>query len=143
MVASNGVTAAADEAARGRQGSNSDEFSDRRDPTQATQRTNSATPRYRKTDRRQAPKAMLAEPIEITKFFANRKGDVVVIAIRQIEGGPPFLDVRKFFTDENGVLRPTKKGVSLAIIRAPDLAQRHRQSRRNSATPRLPERRRR
>ncbi|MGP0083603.1 MAG: PC4/YdbC family ssDNA-binding protein [Steroidobacteraceae bacterium] len=76
---------------------------------------------HRKTDRRQAPKPALTEPIEVKKFFANRKGDIVVVAIRQMEDGPPFLDIRKFFTDENGVMRPTKKGVSVAIIRAPDL----------------------
>jgi len=80
-----------------------------------------ATHRYRKTDRQQTPKPALAEPIEVTKFFANRKGDIVVIAIRQIEDGPPILDIRKFFTDENGIMRPTKKGVSVAIIRAPDV----------------------
>jgi len=121
MGASNGVTAAAEQTARDRQDSPRDEFADRRDPTQATQRTNHATHRYRKTDRRQAPKPALSEPVEVKKFFANRRGDVVIIAIRQIEGGPPVLDVRKFFTDEAGVLRPTKKGVSVAIIRAPDL----------------------
>lgn len=77
--------------------------------------------RYRKTDRRQAPKPALTEPIEVSKFFANRKGDIVVIAIRQIDDGPPFLDIRKFFTDENGITRPSTKGLSVAIIRAPDL----------------------
>lgn len=77
--------------------------------------------RYRKTDRRQAPKLTLAEPIEVKKFFCNRKGDIVVISICQIEDGPPFLDIRKFFTDKNGIMRPTRKGLSLAIIRAPEL----------------------
>jgi hypothetical protein len=115
------VTAAAEQTARDRQDSPRDEFADRRDPTQATQRTNPATHRNRKTDRRQAPKPALPEPIDVKKFFANRKGDIIVIALRQLEGGPPFLDIRKFFTDENGVMRPTKKGVSVAIIRAPDL----------------------
>jgi hypothetical protein len=78
-------------------------------------------PRYRKTDRRQAPKPALTAPIEVMKLFANRTGDVVVIAIHQIEGGPPILDIRKFVTDEAGVMRPTTKGLAVAIVRAPDL----------------------
>ena len=77
---------------------------------------------HRKTDRRRtSERPTLTEPIEVKKFFANRKGDIVVIAIRQIEDGPPILDIRKFFTDGSGITRPTKKGLSIAVIRAPDL----------------------
>jgi hypothetical protein len=111
--ASNGVTAAAEQTARDRQDSNRDEFADRREASQATENTVAATHRYRKTSRRQAPKPTLAEPVLVAKFHANRRGDIVVIALRQIEDGPPILDIRKFFTDENGIMRPTKKGVSV------------------------------
>ena len=40
---------------------------------------------------------MPIEPIEIGKFFKNRKGDFVVVQIKQFEGFT-FLDVRQFFT---------------------------------------------
>ncbi len=99
-------------------GTDRSELEDRRDTSSTAA---AATHPYRKTDRRQAPKPALTEPVEIKKFYANRKGDVVVIAIRQIEDGQPFLDIRKFFIDQSGIMRPTKKGVSVAIIRAPDL----------------------
>src|SRR5690348_11917380 len=106
MGSLNGVTAAAEDAARDRQDSKSDEFSDRRNATQAGP-SQAATHHHRKTDRRRTTsRPTLAEPIEVKKFFANRKGDVVVIAIRQIEDGPTILDIRKFFTDASGITRP-------------------------------------
>ena len=81
-----------------------------------------ATHRYRKTDRRQAPKrAVLPEPIEIGKFFANRGGDVVIVSLREFEGAL-LLDIRKHYADGDGFLRPTKKGIAVAIRRLPDLA---------------------
>jgi hypothetical protein len=61
--------------------------------------------RRRLPNRCPAPKPALAEPVEVKTSFANCKGDIVVIALRQLEGAP-FLDIRKFFTDENGIVRP-------------------------------------
>lgn len=116
MSALNGVTAAAGLTARDRQGSNHDEFA-----TQATHRPAVAT-HYRKTNRRQAPKpAVLPEPIEVAKFFANRKGDVVIVSLREFEG-MPLLDIRKHYADGSGFLRPTRKGIAVVIRRLPDLA---------------------
>jgi hypothetical protein len=37
--------------------------------------------------------------------------------------GHPLVDVRKFFTDDDGCLVPTKKGLAIAIARLPDLAR--------------------
>jgi Transcriptional Coactivator p15 (PC4) len=63
----------------------------------------------------------LTEPIEIGKFFKNRKGDIVVVTIKQFEG-VIFADIRQFFTGEDGVMRPTKKGVALSVRKLEDLA---------------------
>jgi hypothetical protein len=60
-------------------------------------------------ERNSAPSPALA-PIEIGRFNKNQKGDFVVVQIKQFEGFT-FLDVRQFFTGEDGKSFPTKKGV--------------------------------
>ena len=63
----------------------------------------------------------LTEPIEIGKFFKNRKGDFVVVQIKQFEG-ITFLDIRQFFTSEDGKSVPTKKGVAIGLRKLEELA---------------------
>jgi hypothetical protein len=63
----------------------------------------------------------LREPIEVGKFFKNRKGDVVVVQIKEYEGFV-FCDIRQFFQDETGVSRPSKKGIAIGLRRLEDLA---------------------
>jgi len=63
----------------------------------------------------------LSEPIEIGKFFKNRKGDFVVVQIKQFEG-ITFLDIRQFFTSEDGKSVPTKKGVAIGLRKLEELA---------------------
>jgi len=62
----------------------------------------------------------LPEPIEIGKFFKNRKGDVIVVQIKQFEG-VVFADARQFFTDSDGISRPTKKGLAISLRQLPEL----------------------
>jgi hypothetical protein len=64
----------------------------------------------------QRPK--LSEPIEVGKFFKNRKGDIVVVQLKEYEG-VAFCDVRQFFTDDNGITRPTKRGVAVGFTASP------------------------
>jgi hypothetical protein len=61
------------------------------------------------------------QPIEIGKFFKNRKGDFVVVQIKQFEG-TTFLDIRQFFTAEDGKSFPTKKGVAIGLHKLEELA---------------------
>jgi hypothetical protein len=63
----------------------------------------------------------LPEPIEIGKFFKNRKGDIVVVQIKEFEGAT-FLDIRQFFTGDDGVSRPTKKGIAIGLRKLDELA---------------------
>jgi hypothetical protein len=65
---------------------------------------------------------MPAEPIVVAEFWANRNGEAVRVQLKEFSGRP-LLDVRKFFTDPNGKLVPTKKGLAIAIARLPDLAR--------------------
>jgi Transcriptional Coactivator p15 (PC4) len=75
-----------------------------------------ATPRQQ-SERR----PRLAEPVVIVEFWANRRGESIRIQLREFEGHT-ILDVRKHYTAADGVLRPTKKGISLAVARLPELA---------------------
>ena len=63
---------------------------------------------------------MITEPIEIGKFFKNRKGDFVVVAIKEFQG-ITYLDIRQFFTSEDRKSFPTKKGVAIGLRRLEEL----------------------
>jgi hypothetical protein len=63
----------------------------------------------------------IAEPIvEIGRFFKNRKGDFVVVQLKQFEG-VVFADARQFFTASDGISRPTKKGLAVSLRHLPEL----------------------
>jgi len=63
----------------------------------------------------------VTEPIEIGKFPKNRKGDFVVVAIKEFQG-ITYLDIRQFFTSEDGKSFPTKKGVAIGLRKLEELA---------------------
>ena len=60
-------------------------------------------------------------PIEVAKFWANRRGEAVIASLREYKGAL-VIDVRKHFTADDGRLRPTAKGVALAVGKLPALA---------------------
>jgi hypothetical protein len=62
------------------------------------------------------------EPIEIGKFFKNRKGDVIVVQIKSFQR-IVFCDIRQFFQNEAGVNCPTKKGVAVSLRKLDELAR--------------------
>jgi hypothetical protein len=64
----------------------------------------------------------LPEPIEIAKFFKNRRKDVIVVSLSTYEGRN-IVDVRQHFHNEKGQMRPTSKGVAVVVLRLPDLAK--------------------
>jgi hypothetical protein len=84
-------------------------------PAKATLADTTAAPR----GARRTPK--LSEPIIVSEFWATRNGQSVRVQLREFEGRA-LVDVRRYFTNKEGVLQPTKKGISLAITRLPDLA---------------------
>jgi Transcriptional Coactivator p15 (PC4) len=63
----------------------------------------------------------LPEPIEISKFWRNRKGEAVIVSLREYEGRV-LIDCRVNFTNKEGKLQPTAKGLSLVVLRLPELA---------------------
>lgn len=64
--------------------------------------------------------ATLTEPIEVAKFWRNRRGEAVIVQLSEYEGRA-LIDLRVNFTTPDGTLRPTKKGLSLVVARLPDL----------------------
>jgi hypothetical protein len=98
-------------------GSNRDDPEESRDTSPAAQ---PAT--HRKTDRRRAStRPTLPEPVIVAEFWANRRGESVRVQLREFEGCP-LVDVRKHFTNGEGKLQATKRGIALAVARLPDLA---------------------
>jgi hypothetical protein len=63
----------------------------------------------------------LSEPVEIAKFWRNRRGEAVVVQLRQYEGHI-LADARVNFTNKEGKLQPTGKGISISVRRLPELA---------------------
>jgi hypothetical protein len=63
----------------------------------------------------------IPEPVIVSDFWANRRGESVRVQLREFEGRP-LIDVRKHFTNGEGKLQATKKGLALAIARLPELA---------------------
>ena len=64
----------------------------------------------------------LDDAIIVAEFWANRRGEAVRIQIRTYEGRR-VIDLRKYFNDKaSGQLRPTRKGLTLALTKLPDLA---------------------
>jgi hypothetical protein len=62
----------------------------------------------------------LAEPVIVARFWRNRKGEAVVVQLRQFEGRA-IADARVYFTTKDGKLQPTKKGLCVVVARLPDL----------------------
>jgi hypothetical protein len=64
----------------------------------------------------------LPEPVEVAKFWRNRRGEAIIVCLREYEGRP-LIDCRVHFTNKEGKLQPTSKGLSLVLARLPDLAK--------------------
>jgi hypothetical protein len=63
----------------------------------------------------------LSEPLTVARFWKNRAHDAVVVELSTFEGRN-VLDVR-LNVMSRGRLVPTPKGISLAVLRLPDLAK--------------------
>jgi transcriptional coactivator p15 (PC4) len=63
----------------------------------------------------------IPEPIEIAKFWKNRRHDAIVVSLSTYEGRN-IVDVR-MHAMKDGRLLPTTKGVAMVVLRLPDLAK--------------------
>jgi hypothetical protein len=62
----------------------------------------------------------LPEPIEVARFWKNRRHDAVVVTLQSFKGRN-LVDVRMHAMNKAGALQPTPKGVAMVVLRLPDL----------------------
>jgi hypothetical protein len=72
-------------------------------------------------DQTKRRRAAFSEPVEIAKFWRNRRGEAVIVQLREYEGHV-LADARVNFTNKEGQLQPTGKGISISVHRLPELA---------------------
>jgi len=63
----------------------------------------------------------LPEPVIVDRFFKNRRRQDVIVTTLSTYQDKNIIDVRQYFTNEKGQLRPTSKGVAIGIGRLVDL----------------------
>jgi Transcriptional Coactivator p15 (PC4) len=80
---------------------------------------------YRKTDRkmpaRQCPIAE-NEPIEIHKMSRDRRGNALVFSLKSYQGRA-FFDLRTYYTDHDGIFKPTAKGITASPSKLHEIAK--------------------
>jgi hypothetical protein len=65
----------------------------------------------------------LPEPVEIAKFWKNRRRiESLHVSLSEYEGHA-LINVRIYATGTDGIDRPTTKGVAMSIRRLPELAR--------------------
>jgi hypothetical protein len=65
----------------------------------------------------------LPEPVEIAKFWKNRRRvESVHVALSEYEGHA-LINVRIYATGTDGIDRPTQKGVAMSVRKLPELAR--------------------
>ena len=65
----------------------------------------------------------LPEPIEIAKWWKSRRRDIaIMVSLRHYEGHN-LIDVREYFTDQAGCMKPSKRGLAMAVRNLPELSR--------------------
>ena len=70
--------------------------------------------------RQQSLAEILPLPVTVAQFWRNRRGEAVRIALQRF-AGVTLIDVRVFYSAPDGKLQPTPKGLSVNILRLPEL----------------------
>jgi hypothetical protein len=64
----------------------------------------------------------LAEPVKIAAFRKNRSGASIRVSLENYQGRN-LVDVRQCCTSSDGKMLMTKRGISLSVLRLPQLAR--------------------
>jgi hypothetical protein len=78
-------------------------------------------PEFGKPPQRGPARPTLPEPVEIAKFWKNRRHDAVVVTLETFKDRN-VVNVRQHVMDKTGKLVPTSKGITLVILRLPELS---------------------
>jgi hypothetical protein len=66
--------------------------------------------------------APLTEPVEIGKFWKNRRRDTAIVVSLSAYEGHNLVNVREYFVGSDGCMRPSTKGLALIVRRLPELS---------------------
>jgi hypothetical protein len=86
-------------------------------PAHSTTAALPATPRTPARGR-----ATLPEPVKVAEFWKNRRGESIRVTLETYEGRN-LVDVRQCRTGDDGKMLMTKRGISLSVLRLPELAR--------------------
>jgi len=66
--------------------------------------------------------APIVEPIEIAKWWKSRRRNIaVVVSLRHYEGHN-LVDVREYFTDQAGCMKPSTRGLAMVVRNLPEFS---------------------
>jgi hypothetical protein len=70
------------------------------------------------------PPASLVEPIEVAKFWKSprERKIAIVVSLRHHEGHS-LVDVREYFTDQAGCMKPSTRGLAMVVRRLPEFSK--------------------
>ena len=68
-------------------------------------------------------KQLLTAPVEVAKFWKNRQRRTAIVVSLSHYEGHNLVDVREYFTDEKGCMRPTTKGLAMVVRRLPEFSR--------------------
>jgi len=67
--------------------------------------------------------APLSEPIEIAKFWKSRDRRIAIVAALKSIEDQNVIDLREFYTDAHGCMRPSTRGLTMVVRRLPELSR--------------------
>jgi hypothetical protein len=65
----------------------------------------------------------LAGPIEIGKFWKNRRRDTAIVVSLSAYEETNIINVREHFVGADGCMRPTTRGIAMSVRRLPELSK--------------------
>jgi hypothetical protein len=65
----------------------------------------------------------LVEPIEISKEWKNRQRKIAIVGSLRSYEGHNLYDLREFFTDSAGCMKPSTRGLCLSVRCLPELSR--------------------
>jgi hypothetical protein len=65
----------------------------------------------------------IQEPIEVAKWWKSRRRDIsIVVSLRPYEG-LNLVDVREYFTDRAGCMKPSTRGLAMSVRNLPEFSK--------------------
>jgi Transcriptional Coactivator p15 (PC4) len=65
----------------------------------------------------------LLEPFEIARWWKSRRRDIAIIVSLSAYEGVNIVNVREYFTDQAGCMRPSTRGLAMSVRRLPEFSR--------------------